>query len=86
MHKLASPTYRKLSALCEHYTYEKVDSLSLQLHRDNTSFLQLVDDVWRCHCDHMLTTRNIFLYLDRSFCLSTHGVKVCDTDSSIKLI
>ena len=86
MHKLASPTYKKLSALCEYYTFEKVDSLSLQLHRDNTSFLQLVDDVWRCHCEHMRTIRNIFLYLDRSFCLSTQGVKVNETDSYIKCI
>lgn len=37
-------------------------------------FLPLVDHVWEDHCDHMLTIRNIFLKLDRSYVLQTPGL------------
>lgn len=37
-------------------------------------FLPVVAHVWEDHCDHMLTTRNIFLKLDRSYVLQTPGL------------
>ena len=75
LHKLAPSVYTKLSVLCEKYVFQKVDSLTTQTQRDHFAFLCLVDDVWRSHCDHILTIRNIFLYMDRSYALPTHGIK-----------
>jgi cullin-4 len=37
-------------------------------------FLPVVAHVWEDHCDHMLTIRNIFLKLDRSYVLQTPGL------------
>lgn len=34
-----------------------------------------MDDVWQDHCEHMLTIRSIFLYLDRSHVLQTPGLQ-----------
>jgi cullin 4 len=39
------------------------------------SFLELVDQQWIDHCEHMLVIRNIFLYLDQSFVLNSPGRK-----------
>ena len=75
MHKLAPSIYSKLSKEMENYVREKVDSLQNHSHLDHVNFLQQVDKVWRAHCDHTSTIRNIFLYLDRSYALPSHGVK-----------
>ena len=75
MHKLAASTYTKLSKEIEKFVINKVDSLRNQTHLDHVSFLQQVDTVWRAHCDHASTIRNIFMYLDRSYALPTQGVK-----------
>ena len=39
------------------------------------SFLELVDQQWIDHCEHMLVVRNIFLYLDQSYVLNSPGRK-----------
>lgn len=41
---------------------------------DHTLFLSNVNDVWQDHCEHMLTIRSIFLYLDRSFVIQTPNI------------
>ena len=75
MHKLAPSIYAKLSTEMVKFVNSKVDSLRNQTHLDHVNFLQQVDSVWRAHCDHVSTIRNIFLYLDRSYALPTQGVK-----------
>lgn len=42
---------------------------------DCNAFLQLVDSKWQDHCSSMLTLRNIFLYLDRSFVLQKPSLR-----------
>ena len=75
MHKLASSIYTKLSNEMKKYVIHKVNSLQKHTHLDHANFLLQVDSVWRAHCDHISTIRNIFLYLDRSYALPTHGIK-----------
>jgi hypothetical protein len=64
MHKLAAPIYLKLSELMKTHVFEKVDRL-LGLNSEAFLFLNSIDEVWRDHCAHIGTIRNIFLYLDR---------------------
>lgn len=42
---------------------------------DCNAFLQLVDQKWQDHGASMLTLRNVFLYLDRSFVLQTPSLR-----------
>ncbi|CAN0443092.1 unnamed protein product, partial [Ectocarpus sp. 12 AP-2014] len=42
---------------------------------DCNAFLQLVDRNWQDHCSSMLTLRNVFLYLDRSFVLQAPNLR-----------
>ena len=66
--------YDNLSTECEYYATAKVDSLLVD-NIDNHAFLHCVDNVWKNHCDHTSTIRNIFLYLDRSFAFQTNNVR-----------
>lgn len=38
-------------------------------------FMLQVAACWKDHCDQMLTIRSIFLYLDRTYVISTSGVR-----------
>jgi hypothetical protein len=38
---------------------------------EHALFLGAVDAVWHDHCDHMMTIRSLFLYLDRSYVMQT---------------
>ena len=70
---MAAPTYEKLRVECERHISSRVEALGS--HRgDHASFLHAVDAMWRDHCDHMVMIRNIFLYLDRSYALTTAKV------------
>lgn len=73
LHKLSNKIYEKLRIECEAYINEKVDSLCGHS-SDHWLFLELCDNIWRDHCEHMITIRNIFLYLDRSYAVQTPGV------------
>lgn len=74
MHKFAPKLYDNLTIECKRYIDVRVDSLSNQS-SDYTVFLKCVDSIWKDHCDFVVTVRNIFLYLDRSYVLSTNGVR-----------
>ncbi len=37
----------------------------------SSPFLPLLDTTWRAHCDHMLTLRSIYLYLDRTYVIQS---------------
>lgn len=73
MHKLAQSMYTQLADLCQGFIYANVDRLLDQsCYSDHTGFLALADSVWTTHCEHVLTIRNIFLYLDRSYAMQVH--------------
>lgn len=42
---------------------------------DAIAFLSQMLKVWRDHCSQMLTIRSIFLYLDRTFVISSSTVR-----------
>ena len=53
LHKLAPNIYAKLAALCEGFVNGRIDELLPELHREQSSFLSLMDEVcvvWRKHC------------------------------------
>lgn len=65
---------RRLGAECALHARKEMESLQGQT-PDCNAFLQLVDQKWQDHCSSMLTLRNIFLYLDRSFVLQTPSLR-----------
>jgi hypothetical protein len=79
LHKFSVSIYDKLREKCKVHINTKVDSLSQQVlykpsnvvivltvnQSTHPNFLEVVDRVWKEHCEHMLTIRNIFLYLDQ---------------------
>lgn len=64
----------RLRGECGSHAREEMESLQGQT-PDCNAFLQLVDQKWQDHCASMLTLRNIFLYLDRSFVLQTPSLR-----------
>lgn len=59
---------------CGSHARQEIESLQGQT-PDCNAFLQLVDHKWQDHCSSMLTLRNVFLYLDRSFVLQTPSLR-----------
>lgn len=75
VHKLSANLYANLYKECESHIYQLVDSLiSIGKKSDNALFLSAFDSVWRDHCDQMNTIRNIFLYLDRTYCAASSAI------------
>ena len=82
LHKMAAQTYEKLRVECDVHITSRIDNLvvigssalSDSNSLDHTAFLESVDAMWQDHCEHMITIRNIFLYLDRSYALQTAKV------------
>jgi cullin-4 len=66
MHKLGNWLYEELGVVCKDHIFNLVDSL-IGKTSDQTVFLMTMDQVWREHCDQMVSLRNIFLHLDRNF-------------------
>lgn len=69
LHKSGPVVYENLSAVCKSIIEVRINVLSGQTSLDHASYLQAVEKVWSHHCDMMLTIRNIFLYLDRSYAM-----------------
>lgn len=84
LHKMAAQTYEKLRVECDAHITSRIDNLVIigssssgssdSSSLDHTSFLESVDAMWQDHCEHMITIRNIFLCLDRSYALQTAKV------------
>lgn len=64
----------RLREECGSHARQEIESLQGQT-PDCNAFLQLVDHRWQDHCSSMLTLRNVFLYLDRSFVLQTPSLR-----------
>ncbi|CAM9253342.1 unnamed protein product [Pylaiella littoralis] len=74
VHKMGAKLYDRLREECGSHTRKEMESLQGQT-PDCNAFLQLVDQKWQDHCSSMLTLRNVFLYLDRSFVLQTPSLR-----------
>lgn len=64
----------RLREECGSHVRKEIESLEGQT-PDCGAFLQLVDHKWQDHCSSMLTLRNVFLYLDRSFVLQSPSLR-----------
>ncbi|GFR43674.1 hypothetical protein Agub_g4782, partial [Astrephomene gubernaculifera] len=73
MHKMADKLYNRLQQECDTHIRAHVGSLSDCLSLDSLPFLDRVSAVWGDHCSCMLLTRQIFLYLDRTYVLQLAG-------------
>jgi len=73
--KLGARIYDLLMTELQGMISSKVALLQKAQVGDAKSFLRIVDEVWGDHVHQLNTTRNIFLYLDRSYALSA-GVKM----------
>eukprot|EP00611_Tribonema_gayanum_P003928 TRINITY_DN13167_c0_g1_i1.p1 TRINITY_DN13167_c0_g1~~TRINITY_DN13167_c0_g1_i1.p1 ORF type:complete len:679 (+),score=298.77 TRINITY_DN13167_c0_g1_i1:25-2037(+) len=71
---MAARLYERLSAVCDAHVGAALRGL-VGATPDHAAYLSLVAATWRDHCAHMLTIRNIFLYLDRSHVLPTPGLR-----------
>ena len=74
-HKLADSLYQKLRAAMKARAIAQLKALRSRSCPDPIAFLSRVDECWSDHCASTLTTRSIFLYLDRAYCAKTPGVK-----------
>jgi len=80
VHKMGARLYDRLKEECTRHVAGAVGALAatgggMGGMVDPAMFLQRVDDAWQDHCEHMLTIRSIFLYLDRSYVMQTQGLQ-----------
>jgi len=75
IHKKGARLYERLAAECDVHVGASVAGLAAARSLDATLFLERVRGVWTDHCSKMLTVRNIFLYLDRSYVIQTPAVQ-----------
>lgn len=72
LHKYSASLYQKLSKQCEYHIFAMVDGIQEQvtdfkLQRNYMSYLNVINQFWKNHCEQMNTVRNIFLVLDRTY-------------------
>eukprot|EP00955_Chlamydomonas_euryale_P101421 365344-Chlamydomonas_euryale.AAC.5 len=72
---MADTLYKRLQAECDAHIARQVAALHSMLALDAVTFLERVDAAWRDQCSQMLIIRHIFLYLDRTFVISTTSVR-----------
>jgi hypothetical protein len=60
---------------CDRHIGQEVAQLRELLQLAPAAFLERMDAVWRDYCAQMLTIRSIFLYLDRTYVITTAAVK-----------
>ncbi|GAB5032854.1 ubiquitin-protein cullin 4 [Nannochloropsis oceanica] len=80
VHKMGGRLYDHLKEECMRHVAGAVGALAatgggMGGMVDQALFLERVDDVWQDHCEHMLTIRSIFLYLDRSYVMQVQGLQ-----------
>mmetsp|Transcript_2995 Transcript_2995/g.4280 ORF Transcript_2995/g.4280 Transcript_2995/m.4280 type:complete len:759 (-) Transcript_2995:246-2522(-) len=74
IHKMAPKLYERLERTCEGLIEKSVDKL-VGITMDPAVFLAQAGEVWQGHTDHVLTLRNIFLYLDRGYILQAANLR-----------
>eukprot|EP00891_Asterochloris_glomerata_P003718 jgi/Astpho2/3718/fgenesh1_pm.00060_%23_12_t len=75
LHKMADKLYQSLQQECDAHIAKELQFLSERQSVDSVSFLDHVNRCWQDHTSQMLTVRSIFLYLDRTYVISTTGIK-----------
>ncbi|MEW5312866.1 MAG: hypothetical protein WDW38_004466 [Sanguina aurantia] len=75
MHKMADKLYGRLQKECDSHLSQQISSLCSSLQLDPVLFLDRINATWSGHCSQMLTIRLIFLYLDRTYVITTTGVR-----------
>jgi cullin-4 len=61
--------------VCDAHIDSQLCALTQQHTMDPVVFLEHMSRCWEDHCDQMLTIRSIFLYLDRTYVISTIDVR-----------
>lgn len=69
-HKMAATLYENLQQECQRHV-ESLIPLIDQSERDELQFLVLMNRLWTDHCRQMIMIRSIFLYLDRTFAVTS---------------
>jgi cullin-4 len=69
-HKMAASLYSRLQRECEAHIKAEGEKLQGQSGEAEV-YLNIVNHCWQEHCRHTLMIRNIFLYLDRTYVIST---------------
>lgn len=75
IHKMADSLYKKLQHECDKHIQSELNKLKKALQLEPLAFLERFNVLWLDHCSQMLTIRQIFLYLDRTYVLATSGVR-----------
>lgn len=75
VHKMAETLYTKLQGECEGRIAKEIERLQENVVLDPVTFLDRVDAMWQDHCNQMLMIRSIFLYLDRTYVITSGGVR-----------
>ena len=60
---------------CDVWIYSELSRLSQEAAVDAVAFLSQMLKVWQDHCSQVLTIRSIFLYLDRTYVISSSTVR-----------
>jgi len=71
MHGKGESLHKKLFTECADHISQTVEGVSILELPSTNQFLEHVSGVWNNHRQDMITIRNIFLYLDRSFIIKT---------------
>lgn len=69
-----TPPYHTLQE-CDDWIGARMAQLLQQAAVDSVMFLSQMLEVWKDHCSQMLTIRSIFLYLDRTYVISSSTVR-----------
>lgn len=73
--KLSASIYDKLRNECIIHITSKIQTLSEYDTTHYSTYLDVVDNVWKDYIQLMQNVNNIFLYLDRSYALHTIGIR-----------
>jgi cullin-4 len=71
VHKLAAKIYPQLQGLCDQHAETMINSLASRSSLDALAFLDHVGRTWERYCSQLLLVRQIFLYLDRTYVLTS---------------
>lgn len=71
VHNLAAKVYPRLQGLCDHHAETMINSLASRSSLEALAFLDHVGRTWERYCSQLLLIRQIFLYLDRTYVLTS---------------
>eukprot|EP00191_Tetraselmis_sp_GSL018_P019609 CAMPEP_0177587888 /NCGR_PEP_ID=MMETSP0419_2-20121207/5910_1 /TAXON_ID=582737 /ORGANISM="Tetraselmis sp., Strain GSL018" /LENGTH=773 /DNA_ID=CAMNT_0019078005 /DNA_START=166 /DNA_END=2484 /DNA_ORIENTATION=+ len=75
LHKMAPRLYNRLQEVCDEHIGKQLSALREKTALGPVPFLDSMAVCWSDHCEQMFMIRSIFLYLDRTYVISTSSVK-----------